>query len=122
MSCSASCVYGLPPQTSYKWVLASEFRHLQSYNVPKDLMDQLKISRFCNTATETLYCDGSEPNGVIPDGKRTLALDQLNNKYSELERELGPRISSKYPRIPKPLPSNKSQQPTTYIYWPPTST
>jgi hypothetical protein len=85
-------------------------------------MDQLKISRFCNTVTEVLYCDGSEPNGVIPDGKRTLVLDQLHNKYSELEQGLGSAISSKSPRIPKTLPSNKSQQSTTYIYWPPTST
>jgi hypothetical protein len=94
-------VYGLPPQTSYKWVLTSDFLHLQPYNIPKDLMDQLRISRFCNTVTETLYCDGSEPGGVIPSSERTLVLDQLHNEYSELERELGPETSSKWPTIPK---------------------
>jgi hypothetical protein len=113
---SASCVYGLPPQTSYKWVLTSDFRHLQPYNVPKDLIDQLRISRFCNTVTETLYCDGSEPSGVIPDGTRTLVLDQLHNKYSELEQGLEPAISSKFLKTAKSLPSNQSQQSTNCIY------
>jgi hypothetical protein len=79
-------------------------------------MDQLKISRFCNTATETLYCDESEPNGVIPDGKRTPVLDQLHNKYSELEQGLGSAISSKCLETAKSLHlTHRSNQSTASI-------
>jgi hypothetical protein len=76
----------------------------------------LKISRFCNTVTEVLYCDESEPSGVIPDGKRALMLDQLNHKYSELEQGLGSAISSKFLKTAKSLLSNQTQQSTNCIY------
>jgi len=38
---------------------------LALYILPKDLVDQVRISHFCNTVTQILYCDDTEPTGFI---------------------------------------------------------
>ena len=79
----------------YDRVLGSDLRCLSPYQLPKDLVDQLRISQFCNTITKTLYCHSSEPSGVIPDEERATTMDQLNLLYARLEAALGAEISSK---------------------------
>ena len=92
---STSSVYGLPPVTLYTGILGSNFRHLEPFDLPQDLVHQLKISHFCNELTQTFYCNDSDPNCMLPMGDRPLAMDKLSAKYADLSRALGAEISGK---------------------------
>jgi hypothetical protein len=66
----------------------------------KDLIDQLKISQFCNDVTKTLYCDISDPIGLIPVDQREVSLTSLQNNFIALESRIGISPTSK--NIPFP--------------------
>ncbi|KAF4626843.1 hypothetical protein G7Y89_g11314 [Cudoniella acicularis] len=65
---SSSSIHGLPPRTNYGWVLSSDLMFLTPYQLPKDLVDQLRVSQFCNMTT-ALYCCNSL-NGLPPENER----------------------------------------------------
>ncbi|KAH6676768.1 hypothetical protein B0J14DRAFT_360528 [Halenospora varia] len=91
---SSSGFYGLPPHTIYDWVLAADLKYVSLYNLPKDLLDQLRISRFFNDMTKGLYCCSTEPNGLIPQHERFRKLQDLQAGYSSLEHGFGSHISA----------------------------
>ncbi|TVY75698.1 Regulatory protein LEU3, partial [Lachnellula suecica] len=82
-----SIVYGFPPPSRCEWIRGLDLQ-LLSYQIPKDLLHQLKISQFCNTFANAFYCNNSDSCGLPPEESRVNALDALRKAYTELETKL----------------------------------
>lgn len=92
---STSTTLGLPPNTVYEGVLSSDFTYLSTHQLPSDLVGQLRIAQFLNTTTKNLYCNKSEPNGLVPEATRPQTLENLRALYGRLEIALADHMSSK---------------------------
>ncbi|KAG9237402.1 hypothetical protein BJ875DRAFT_156380 [Amylocarpus encephaloides] len=90
---STSTSLGLPPNTVYEGVLGSDFTFLSPYQLPDDLVAQLRISQFCNNFTKTLYCNNIGTNRLLAESRRADALESLQAQYSRLQMALSNHLS-----------------------------
>lgn len=94
---SSTClVLGLPPPSSIDWMPRPDSELMSEYQVPADLLHQIKISQFCNSMIKDLYCNPSDPSGLIPEAHRTGVLSKLREAYAALKATLHIKISRKW--------------------------
>jgi hypothetical protein len=96
ISCSIATIYGLPPPPECDPVLGSDSQFSPPYQVPKDLVHQLRISQLSNTVATSLYGNRSDATGLIPVAVRQSTLDELRKAYTELKKTLSDGSSCKW--------------------------
>lgn len=117
---NVSIIYGLPPQTTYDWVLGSDFAHIQFQSI-QDLTHQLEVAQFCNHFTKTLYCNSDEPTGLVPENDRVKVFSTLCEMHDKLAFKFRCEASGRHrKKIPLyKLPSHILQLSTKFICLPP---
>lgn len=59
-----------------------------TYKIPNDVKHQLKIAKFCDKITKTLYSNPSDPIGLISEKEQTTIMSILRVEYQELEMSI----------------------------------
>ncbi|KAM3073360.1 hypothetical protein ACMFMG_004742 [Clarireedia jacksonii] len=86
VSQSVSTSNGLPSITIYDWGLGDGLKETPGI-LPEDIIQRLKIEKFCQKITKTLYSDASRLTGVLAEAEQPAALDLLERLYQQLESE-----------------------------------
>ncbi|THC98040.1 hypothetical protein EYZ11_002466 [Aspergillus tanneri] len=85
--------YGQPPSTIYDWALEPPSLRDADYNPPDDLRIRLRIEKFCDRVTKSLYSSKPEPSEFIS-SEKLLIVQLLENELRDMEVEFGRDISS----------------------------
>lgn len=83
---SVSISNGQPSITIYDWGLGDGLKETAGI-LPDDIIQRLKIEKFCQTITKTLYSDSSRLTGVLAEAEQPAALNLLERLYQQLESE-----------------------------------
>ncbi|KAF5862691.1 hypothetical protein ETB97_011329 [Aspergillus alliaceus] len=89
--------YGQPPGTIYDWALEPASLQDADYHPSHDLQTRLRIEKFCDRVTKSLYSSKPEPAEFIS-AEKLLIVQLLENELRDMEVELGRDISSSNPR------------------------
>ncbi|PLB39289.1 transcription factor domain-containing protein [Aspergillus candidus] len=84
--------YGQPPGTIYDWALEPASLRDADYSPPEDLQTRLRIEKFCDRVTKSLYSSKPEPAEFIS-AEKLLIVQLLENELRDMEVELGRNIS-----------------------------
>jgi hypothetical protein len=63
--------------------------------LPDELSTHLKISKFCNKVTKSLYTNSSDPIGLVPEKEQPTIMSILRTEYQDLETSVAGSISCK---------------------------
>ncbi|KAL4939062.1 hypothetical protein BDV06DRAFT_43042 [Aspergillus oleicola] len=85
--------YGQPPGTIYDWALEPASLRDADYHPPADLRTRLRIEKFCDRVTKSLYSSRPDPAEFISSEKLLIA-QLLENEHREMELEFGRDISA----------------------------
>ncbi|KAA8645651.1 transcription factor domain-containing protein [Aspergillus tanneri] len=85
--------YGQPPSTIYDWALEPPSLRDADYNPPDDLRIRLRIEKFCDRVTKSLYSSKPEPSEFIS-SEKLLIVQLLENELRDMEVEFGRDISN----------------------------
>ncbi|KAL1962443.1 hypothetical protein VTN77DRAFT_9714 [Rasamsonia byssochlamydoides] len=84
--------YGQPPGTIYDWALEPASLKNADYRLPDELKIRLRIEKFCDRVTRSLYNGRPEPTEFISTEK-LLIVRILENELREMELDFGQDIS-----------------------------
>ncbi|KAL1987762.1 hypothetical protein VTN96DRAFT_2602 [Rasamsonia emersonii] len=84
--------YGQPPGTIYDWALEPASLKNADYRLPDELKTRLRIEKFCDRVTRSLYSGRPEPTEFISTEK-LLIVRILENELREMEQDFGEDIS-----------------------------
>jgi len=93
---SVSNGYGLTSKTIYDWTLGLGLR-AERPTLSDELSTHLKISKFCDKVTKSLYCNSSDPIGLVPEKEQPTIMSILRTEYQDLETSVAGSISCKTP-------------------------
>ncbi|KAJ5894996.1 hypothetical protein N7495_006687 [Penicillium taxi] len=85
--------YGQPPSTIYDWALEPASLKDADYHLPDDLAIRLRIEKFCDRVTKSLYSSKPEQAEFISVEKLVL-VQILESELREMEVEFGQEISA----------------------------
>ncbi|KAI9758608.1 MAG: hypothetical protein M4579_002984 [Chaenotheca gracillima] len=91
---SVATGYGQPPSTLYDWTLESSLAKEDSYRLPAELAVRLRIEKFCDKVTQSLYSTRGDPVGLTKDDERSSLTSLLGREFEAMEADLGPDLSS----------------------------
>lgn len=94
---SASNIYGFPSLANFDPILSADHDFISHWQMPKSLLEQLKIAQFSNMVMKTLYCNDSHPSGLPLADDRASALNKLSEEFNALDKAIGFDASSKWP-------------------------
>lgn len=81
--------YGQPSNTLYDWTLGSKAAKLDSnFTLPSAVSDYLRIERFAEKVSSTLYSSRQDPVGLVSDLERQTYVDLLASDFADLEEEI----------------------------------
>lgn len=89
---SVATGYGQPPSTIYDWALEPASLRDADYHPPEDLKTRLRIEKFCDRVTKSLYSSRPDPAEFIS-SEKLLISQLLENELREMELEYGRNIS-----------------------------
>ena len=61
--------------------------------LPDDIFIQLKIEKFCDKVTRTLFQNPLDPLGVLPEMEQATTMSILRMEYRELEASLSDNLT-----------------------------
>ncbi|KAH8426400.1 transcription factor domain-containing protein [Aspergillus melleus] len=85
--------YGQPPCTIYDWALEPPSLRDADYQLPDDLRIRLRIEKFCDRVTKSLYSSKPEPAEFIS-SEKLLIVQLLENELRDMEVEFSRDISN----------------------------
>ncbi|KAI9740821.1 MAG: hypothetical protein M1818_004426 [Claussenomyces sp. TS43310] len=85
---NASNGYGQPSMSIYDWTLGLGLVTSNTFDLPNELENQLKIAKFSQKVTKTLYSNSSDPIGLISEKEQSTVMSILRSEYQELEMSL----------------------------------
>ncbi|KAB8207397.1 hypothetical protein BDV34DRAFT_192183 [Aspergillus parasiticus] len=85
--------YGQPPGTIYDWALEPASLQDADYHPSHDLQTRLRIEKFCDRVTKSLYSSKPEPAEFIS-SEKLLIVQLLENELRDMEVDLGRDISN----------------------------
>ncbi|KAI9036225.1 transcription factor domain-containing protein [Aspergillus affinis] len=85
--------YGQPPGTIYDWALEPPSLRDADYQLPDDLRIRLRIEKFCDRVTKSLYSSKPEPAEFIS-SEKLLIVQLLENELRDMEVEFNRDISN----------------------------
>lgn len=95
-SCSVATGYGQPPSTIYDWALEPASLKNADYRLPDELKTRLRIEKFCDRVTKSLYNGRPDPAEFIS-MEKLLIVRILENELREMELDLASNISRELP-------------------------
>ncbi|GAM43766.1 hypothetical protein TCE0_060f18847 [Talaromyces pinophilus] len=84
--------YGQPPSTIYDWALEPASLRAADYRLPEELKVRLRIEKFCDRVTRSLYNGRPEPSEFLSMDK-LLLVGILENELKEMELDFGDDLS-----------------------------
>lgn len=84
--------YGQPPSTIYDWALEQASLKAADYKLPDELKIRLRIEKFCDRVTRSLYNGRPDPSEFLSMDK-LLFVGLLENELKEMELEFGEDLS-----------------------------
>ncbi|EED13923.1 C6 transcription factor, putative [Talaromyces stipitatus ATCC 10500] len=84
--------YGQPPSTIYDWALEPASLRAADYKLPEELKVRLRIEKFCDRVTRSLYNGRPEPSEFLSMDK-LLLVGILENELKEMELDFGDDLS-----------------------------
>ncbi|QKX64017.1 uncharacterized protein TRUGW13939_11190 [Talaromyces rugulosus] len=84
--------YGQPPSTIYDWALEPASLKAADYRLPEDLKVRLRIEKFCDRVTRSLYNGRPEPSEFIS-MEKLLLVGVLEDELREMELDFTDNIS-----------------------------
>ncbi|KAF9888417.1 hypothetical protein FE257_008695 [Aspergillus nanangensis] len=84
--------YGQPPGTIYDWALEPASLRDAEYQPSEDLRVRLRIEKFCDRVTKSLYSSKPEP-AEFNSSEKLLIVQLLENELRDMEVEYGQHIS-----------------------------
>lgn len=94
MNNSVATGYGQPPSTIYDWALEPASLKAADYRLPEELKVRLRIEKFCDRVTRSLYNGRPEPSEFLSMDK-LLLVGILENELREMELDFGDDLSRK---------------------------
>lgn len=85
--------YGQPPTTIYDWALEPASLRDADYQPSEDLRVRLRIEKFCDRVTKSLYSGKPEP-AEFNSSEKLLIVQLLENELRDMEVDFGSSISS----------------------------
>ncbi|KAB8077100.1 hypothetical protein BDV29DRAFT_199322 [Aspergillus leporis] len=85
--------YGQPPCTIYDWALEPASLQDADYHPSHDLQTRLRIEKFCDRVTKSLYSSKPEPAEFIS-SEKLLIVQLLENELRDMEVDFGRDISN----------------------------
>ncbi|KAL3472652.1 hypothetical protein BJX99DRAFT_211759 [Aspergillus californicus] len=85
--------YGQPPGTIYDWALEPASLRDADYHPSEDLRTRLRIEKFCDRVTKSLYSSRPDPAEFIS-SEKLLIVQLLDNELKEMELDFGRNISA----------------------------
>ena len=92
---SVATGYGQPPSTIYDWALEPASLRAADYRLPEELKVRLRIEKFCDRVTRSLYNGRPEPSEFLSMDK-LLLVGILENELKEMELDFGDDLSRKF--------------------------
>lgn len=89
--------YGQPPSTIYDWALEPASLKNADYRLPDELKLRLRIEKFCDRVTRSLYNGRPDPAEFIS-MEKLLIVRILENELREMELDFADEISRERPR------------------------
>ncbi|ERF76850.1 hypothetical protein EPUS_07640 [Endocarpon pusillum Z07020] len=81
--------YGQPANTLYDWTLSSKAANTDSnFTLPSPVADHLRIERFSQKVSSTLYSNRQNPVGLASDTERQAYVNLLASDFADLEEEI----------------------------------
>ena len=81
--------YGQPAQTVYDWTLGPKpIESNPSYELPAEIYTRLRIERFVDKVSRTIYSNPNDPVGLADDHTRHQLVQILTQDLKELEQKL----------------------------------
>lgn len=62
-------------------------------DLPQDLLLQLRIEKFCERVSRTLYQNSLDPLGIISEMEQGTSMSMLRTEYRELEASLANNVT-----------------------------
>jgi len=91
---SVATGYGQPPTTIYDWALEPASLRDADYRLPDDLAIRLRIEKFCDRVTKSLYSSKPEPAEFMSVDK-LVVVQILESELKEMEADFGSELSGK---------------------------
>ena len=81
--------YGQPANTIYDWTLSSKAANTDTnFTLPSPVADHLRIERFSQKVSSTLYSNRQNPVGLASDTERQAYVNLLASDFADLEEEI----------------------------------
>lgn len=88
--------YGQPPSTIYDWALEPASLKAADYRLPEELKVRLRIEKFCDRVTRSLYNGRPEPSEFLSMDK-LLLVSILEDELKQMESDFAEEsLSSKF--------------------------
>ena len=84
--------YSHPSRSIYDWTLGLNLTDSNALELPGDLLIQLKIEKFCDKVTRTLFQNPLDPLGVLSEMEQATTMSILRMEYRELEASLSDNL------------------------------
>lgn len=84
--------YGQPASTIYDWALEPASLKDADYRLPENLAIRLRIEKFCDRVTKSLYSSKPEPAEFVS-AEKLVIVQILESELKEMELEFGQEIS-----------------------------
>ncbi|KAJ5547696.1 transcriptional regulator family: Fungal Specific TF [Penicillium frequentans] len=85
--------YGQPPSTMYDWALEPGSLKDADYHLPPELAIRLRIEKFCDRVTKSLYSSKPDP-GEFTSREKLVVVQILESELRDMEVEFGQDISA----------------------------
>jgi hypothetical protein len=100
---SVATGYGQPPSTIYDWALEPASLKDADYHLPENLAIRLRIEKFCDRVTKSLYSSKPEPAEFVS-AEKLVIVQILESELKEMELQFGQEISGMIPTPTLHLP------------------
>ncbi|KAJ5485687.1 hypothetical protein N7539_005675 [Penicillium diatomitis] len=85
--------YGQPPSTIYDWALEPPSLKDADYHLSENLVIRLRIEKFCDRVTKSLYCSKPEPAEYVS-AEKLVIVQILESELRDMEVQFGQEISA----------------------------
>jgi len=92
---SVATGYGQPPSTMYDWALEPSSLKDADYHLPPELAIRLRIEKFCDRVTKSLYSSKPDP-GEFTSREKLVVVQILESELRDMEVEFGQEISGRF--------------------------
>ncbi len=87
--CRVATGYGQPSNTLYDWTLGAKAAQVDAnFALPPTISDHLRIERFAEKVSSTLYSARQDPVGLVSDSERQAYVNLLASDFADLEEEI----------------------------------